>query len=81
MKAIIAFLMISASCVCMADNTNKVDKTDKPDKVEKEKKTEHQDNKIIVKSRDKGSQNKSDWKTEREIPLMFKNNRKGRPKK
>jgi len=75
MKAIIAFLMISASFSCIADNTNK------PAKAEQEKKTEHQDNKIIVKTRDKGSQKESDWKTEREYVLMFKNNRKGRQKK
>jgi hypothetical protein len=74
MIAIIIFFL-SVSLVCCAENTNKVVK------VEKEKKVEHQEGKIIVKERDKGSKKESDWKTSKEYPLMFKNNRKARPKK
>jgi hypothetical protein len=74
MIAVLFFMMVIAG-VCMADNTNK------PVKAEKERKTEHFDNKMIVKERDKGSKKESDWKTSKEYPLMFKNNRKARPKK
>jgi len=73
------------ACSCQAQGKGK----DKPDvstnnppvKVEKEKKAVHEAGKIVVKARDKGSKKESDWKTEREYPLMFRNNRKARPKK
>lgn len=84
-QRVVIIALICAASVCNAANTNKVDKADKPEKhekVEKEKKAEHQANKIVVKSRDKGSKKESDWKAEREFPLMFGNNRKARkPKK
>jgi hypothetical protein len=41
----------------------------------------HQSNKIIIKLRPKGSKKESDWKTEREYPLMFSNNRKAKKEK
>ena len=69
----ILFCMMMIAGVCLAGPTNQVAK------VEKEKKTEHAENKITVKSRDKGSN--APWKTEKEYTLMFKNNRKARPKK
>jgi hypothetical protein len=34
-----------------------------------------------MKERDKGSTKESDWKIVKECTLMFKNNRKARPKK
>jgi hypothetical protein len=71
MIRILIFALLAATC--HAANTNKVDKA------EKEKKTEHAENKIVKKSRDKGSN--APWKTEKEYTLMFKNNRKARPKK
>jgi hypothetical protein len=83
MIAILIFLM-SISLVCLAGNTNKMDKianTNQVAKVEKEKKLEHFENKIVVKERDKGSKKESDWKAAKEFPIMFKNNRKGRPAK
>jgi hypothetical protein len=46
-----------------------------------ERKAEHLANKIIIKSRDKGSKKESDWKTSKEFPLMFGNNRLGRKPK
>ncbi len=70
MRLIVIFCMIAAGA--MAENTNKVVKA------EKEKKTEHADNKMIVKEREKGS---SEWKTVKEFTLMFKNNRKARKPK
>jgi hypothetical protein len=62
----------------MAESSNKVDKAKNEPKVEKEKKIEHADNKVIVKEREKGN---SEWKTAKEFPLMFKNNRKARKPK
>lgn len=62
----------------LAANTNK---TDKAEKVEKERKAEHQENKITIKARDKGSKKESDFKVEREFPLMFANDRKARKQK
>jgi hypothetical protein len=85
---LIAIFCIMASC-SMAD-TNKVEKVDKPDKaekpvkpekIEKEKKLQHDEKKITIKERDKGSKKESDWKPAKEYPLMFGNNRKARPKK
>jgi hypothetical protein len=84
----ITIFCIMASCA-MAD-TNKVDRVDKPDKaekpvkpekIEKEKKLQHDEKKITIKERDKGSKKESDWKPVKEYTLMFKNNRKARPKK
>lgn len=79
MRLAIAFILLAYAC--HAANTNKVDKADKPAKVEKEKKTEHLKNKITIKDRDKGSKSEADWKTEKEYPLMFGNNRKARKQK
>ena len=84
MKAIILFA-ISFSCVCLGDNTNKPVKaesdnsTNKTSKVEQEKKIEHKANKIIKKTHDKGSA--EPWKTEKEYPLMFSNNKKAKKAK
>jgi hypothetical protein len=81
MKAIILFA-ISFSCVCLGDNTNKTVKADpgnstnKTSKVEQEKKIEHKADKIIKKTHDKGSA--EPWKTEKEYPLMFSNNKKAK---
>ena len=72
---------------CRAANTNQVDKAAKTNqlekvaKIEKERKTEHLENKIIIKDRDKGSKKESDYKVEREFPLMFANNRKAKKQK
>lgn len=77
---IVAMLAVDA----FAANTNKADKianTNQVSKVEKERKTEHLNNKIIIKERDKGSKNESDFKVEREFPLMFANDRKARKQK
>lgn len=71
-RAIIVAVLFG-SALCRAENTNKVAKA------EKEKQVEHQANKIIVKSRDKGSN--GPWKAEREFPLMFSNNRKAKKPK
>lgn len=60
---------------CRAAGTNQLVK------IEKERKTEHQENKIIIKARDKGSKKESDFRVEREFPLMFANNRKARKQK
>jgi hypothetical protein len=79
MKLAIAFILLAYAC--HAANTNKVDKADKTDKVEKEKKTEHLENKITIKERDKGSKKESDWMPAREYPLMFGNNRKAKKEK
>lgn len=70
MRLFIALILLASPC--LAENTNKVVKA------EKEKKTEHADNKMIVKDREKGS---SEWKTVKEFTLMFKNNRKARKPK
>jgi hypothetical protein len=78
MKAstLIIFLAVALlSLHLFGANTNKVDKAAK---VEKERKTEHCDNKLIIKARDKGSKKDSDYKIEREFPLMFKNNKKAK---
>ena len=67
-----------------AENTNQVDKASKTNniaKVEKERKTEHFNNKIIIKARDKGSKKESDYKIDREFPLMFTNNKKAKKAK
>ena len=45
-------------------------------KAEKEKRVKHEENRITVESRDKGST--GPWKKEKEFVLMFRNNRKGR---
>lgn len=71
-RAFILALFCAAS-VCNAANTNQVAKA------EKERKTEHQDNKVIVKEREKGSN--AEWKTVKEYTLMFKNNRKAKKPK
>jgi len=76
MIAIVIFF-ISISLVCMAGPTNQVAKVEK----EKEKKLEHSESKIVKKERDKGSKKESDWKTSKEFPLMFGNNRLGRKPK
>jgi hypothetical protein len=68
MRFATAFVLLASAC--HAANTNKVDKT------EKETKVEHHANKIVVKSREKGSN--APWKTDREMPLMFLNNRKAK---
>ena len=47
----------------------------------KAEKHERTANKIVVKERDKGSKRESDWKTSKEFPLMFGNNRLGRKPK
>lgn len=65
-------ILISLTSTLFAADTNKVVKA------ELERKTEHQGNKIIVKSREKGSKKESDWKTDREITLMFHNNKKAK---
>lgn len=65
-------ILISLSTTLFAADTNKVVKA------EKEQKIEHSENKIIVKSREKGSTKESDWKIEREITLMFRNNKKAK---
>lgn len=73
----IIFLALKSS----AANTNQVDKTSKTNhvaKVEKERKTEYLKNKIIIKARDKGSKKESDYKIEREFPLMFANDKKAK---
>jgi len=72
MRIILAIFLLSS--VCRAENTNKVSKA------EKERKTEHSANKIVLKSRPKGSTKESDWKVEREYPLMFANNKKDKKK-
>jgi len=71
----ILFCMMMIAGVCLAGPTNQVAK------VEKEKKLEHFGNKIVMKERDKGSKKESDYKVEREFPLMFANNRKARKQK
>ena len=76
MIAIIIFFL-SISLLVMAGPTNQVAKVEK----EKEKKLEHTANKIVKKERDKGSKKESDWKTSKEFPLMFGNNRLGRKPK
>ena len=74
MKTCIILLLIAAIVFpSEGANTNKVDKADK------ERKAEHQANKIIVESRDKGSA--GPWTTEREYPLMFSNNTKANKSK
>lgn len=75
-RLIIISLFVSLNVI--AAQTNQVAK------VEKERKAEHQLNKITIKARDKGSRKESDFKVEREYPLMFANNRKAKkttPKK
>jgi hypothetical protein len=75
-------LIILLACCCRAQGKGK----DKPDistnkppvKVEKEHKAEHKANKIIILERDKGSKKESDWKTAKEYPLMFNNNKKAK---
>lgn len=82
-RALLLSLFCAAS-VCHAANTNKTEASSSAPDVHvqaKEKKTEHTANKIIVKAREKGSKKESDWKTEREFPLMFGNNRKARKPK
>lgn len=69
---IISLTVVLLSLHLFGANTNKVAKA------EKELKTEHRENKIAIKARDKGSKKESDYKTEREFPLMFANNRKAR---
>ena len=79
------FLIVAMLAVpAFAANTNKVDKianTNQVAKVEKERKAEHQESKIIIKARDKGSKKESDFQVEREFPLMFANDRKARKQK
>jgi hypothetical protein len=77
-------VVIFISFCCHAQGKGKGDTTPStnavPAKVEKqkEKKIEHQSNKLIIKARDKGSKKESDWKTSKEYPLMFKNNKKAK---
>lgn len=71
----IAMIVVLMAAAAFGANTNKADNVEK---VEKERKAEHSQNKIIVKSRAKGSTKESDWQTEREYPLMFANNRKAK---
>lgn len=71
-------ILLVASLLSLPSLAASTNKTDKAVKVEKEQKTEHQENKIIVKARDKGSKKESDFKVEREFTLMFANNRKAR---
>jgi len=73
----ILFCMMMIAGVCLAGPTNQVAKVEK----EKEKKMEHSESKIVKKERDKGSKKESDWKTSKEFPLMFGNNRLGRKPK
>ena len=73
----IVFFFISISLVCLAGPTNQVAKAEK----EKERKLEHTEKKIMIKERDKGSKKETDWKTAKEFPLMFGNNRLGRKTK
>lgn len=75
---IICLSVILLSLHLFAAKTNQVDKADK---FEKERKTEQLENKITIKARDKGSKKESDFKVEREFPLMFANNRKARKQK
>ena len=82
-RSVVVALLCSAS-VCHAAKTNKTEVSSSAPDVHvqaKEKKAEHTANKIIVKAREKGSKKESDWKTEREFPLMFGNNRKARKPK
>jgi len=86
-KILFVFML---ACCCHAQGKSRIDATPATNAVsakvetEKERKAEHQLNKITVKARDKGSKKESDYKTEREFPLMFANNRKAKkttPKK
>ena len=76
-------LAVILACSCQAQGKDKPDVStnNAPVKVEKEKKAVHEAGKIVIKERDKGSKKESDWKTSKEYPLMFRNNRKARPKK
>jgi hypothetical protein len=74
-------ILLVASLLSLPSLAASTNKTEKAVKAEKELKTEHQENKIIVKARDKGSKKESDFKVEREFPLMFANNRKARKQK
>ncbi len=85
MLRITLMILLAASTVNAKtnDTENAAGKKADAPKVEKqkEKKTEHMEAKITIKERDKGSKKESDYKTVSEFPLMFKNNRKARPKK
>jgi hypothetical protein len=76
--------IILTACCCHAQGKGKEIETPLtnavPEKIQKpqEKKVEHEPNKLTVKTRDKGSEKESDYKTVKEYPLMFKNNRKAR---
>lgn len=73
----IRFIMILAMLTgySFAASTNKTAAAS-----ERETKVEHQASKIIVKSRAKGDSN-APWKTDREYPFMFSNNRKAKKAK
>ena len=80
----IAIIMLACCCHAQGKGKDKPDVSTNavPEKVQKpqEKKVEHAPNKLTVKTRDKGSKKERDYKTVKEYPLMFKNNRKARKK-
>lgn len=73
-------LLFTVSCFAANDkqSTNKVDKVT----VERDRKTEHEGNKIRMKSKDKNDADKpSKWSTDKEFKLMFGNNPKAKKPK
>jgi hypothetical protein len=86
---VIAVLIAAIFLPAEAADTNKIDKI-KEDKssvalASRDHKREHEANKIVFKSKKKNAANtEAAWSTDREITLMFANNRKARkltPKK
>lgn len=79
--------VVMLACCCQAQGKGKPDTAPATNSVpakavkEKERKAEHLEAKITVKARDKGSKKESDFRVEKEYPLMFSNNRKAKTKK
>lgn len=83
MKEFFIMFCCLISFLLEAKETNKVETVkDNPAKEERDRKTEHEENRIKLKSKDKkDADTPSKWSTDQEFKLMFNNNPKARKQK
>lgn len=74
----LAFAIVVLACSASSAATNGVQTAQSAVQSKQERKAEHYPSKIVLKAR---SDKKSEWKKDKELPLMFSNNPKAKKSK